>query len=278
MADEATYPYTMQDAQNASNPLYIHPNESPSTILASPLLSDGNYHSWSRAMKMSLLTKNKLGFVDGTIAEPPKNHAVLPFWERGNMLVLSWLIKSMSVEIAQSILWREKASDVWKELHEHVSHADLFRISEIQEEIFNQRQGDNFVSKFYTALKTLWDELDVLNPLPQFATENASVPKALLVVGDDTSNSKRNQGSGNGWNNRYTSKKCSWCGKMGHIVDICYRKHDFPAGFKFKNSKNNAPRSANMLMAKKNETNCPNDSSRKDTQGDAWFHYKKNVK
>ena len=104
------------------------------------------------------------------------------------------------------------------------------------------------------------------------------MPKALLVVGDDTSNSKRNQGSGNGWNNRYTSKKCSWCGKMGHIVDICYRKHDFPAGFKFKNSKNNAPRSANMLMAKKNETNCPDDSSRKDTQGDAWFHYKKNVK
>ena len=189
------------------------------------------------------------------------------------MLVLSWLIKSMSVEIAQSILWREKASDVWKELHEHVSHADLFRISEIQEEIFSQRQGDNSISKFYIALKTLWDELDVLNPLPvctcnskcscgaikkiekeinknqvvrflrglndqysgvrsqlmlldnlpnvnrvfaliaqqerQFANENASVPKALLVAGDDTLDSKRNQGSGNGWNNKYTSKKCS---------------------------------------------------------------------
>ncbi|KAG4400877.1 hypothetical protein GLYMA_07G150850v4 [Glycine max] len=81
MADEATYPYTLQDAQNALNPLYIHPNESPSTVLVSPPLSDGNYHSWSRAMKMSLLTKNKLGFVDSTIVEPPKNHAVLPFWE-----------------------------------------------------------------------------------------------------------------------------------------------------------------------------------------------------
>ncbi|XP_006604959.1 uncharacterized protein LOC114400390 [Glycine soja] len=232
----------------------------------------------------------------------------------------------MSVEIAQSILWRKKASDVWKELREHFSHADLFRISEIQEEIFSQRQGDNSISKFYIALKTLWDELDVLNPLPvctcnskcscgaikkiekeinknqvvrflrglndqysgvrsqlmlldnlpnvnrvfaqqerQFDTKNASVPKALLVASDDTSDSKRNQGSDNGWNNRYTSQKCSWCGKMGHKIDICYRKHGFPAGFKFNNSKNTAPRSANMVMVEKNETNCPDDSSRKDT-------------
>ncbi|RZB46051.1 hypothetical protein D0Y65_050189 [Glycine soja] len=81
MVDEATYLYILQDAQNASNPLYIHPNESPSTVLVSPPLSYGNYHSWSRAMKMSPLIKNKLGFVDGTIVEPPKNHVVLPFWE-----------------------------------------------------------------------------------------------------------------------------------------------------------------------------------------------------
>ena len=253
------------------------------------------------------------------------------------MLVLSWLINSMSVEIAQSILWCEKASGVWKELHERFSHADLFRISEIQEEIFGQRQGYNSVSKFYIALKTLWDELDVLNPFPictcnpkcssgaikkikeeqnknqvvrflrglndqysgvrsqlmlldnlpnvnrvfalvaqqeqQFATEIASMPKAFLVVSDDTSDSKRNQGSGNGWNNRYTFKKCSWCRKMGHTIDICYRKHDFPAGFKFKNSKNIAPRSAYMVMAERNETNCPDDSSGKDTQGDARFGF-----
>lgn len=72
----------------------------------------------------------------------------------------------MSVEIAQSILWRDKATDVWKELREHFSQADLFRISELQEEIFSLKQGDNFVSKFYTSMKTLWDELDILNPLP----------------------------------------------------------------------------------------------------------------
>ena len=60
---------------------------------------------------------------------------------------------------------------------------------------------------------------------------------------------------------------------MGHIVDICYRKHDFLVGFKFKNSKNTALRSVNMVMAEKNETNYPDDSSGKDTQGDAQFGF-----
>ena len=36
---------------------------------------------------------------------------------------------------------------------------------------------------------------------------------------------------------RYTSKVCSHCGKTGHVIDTCYRKHGFPPQFKFKNHK-----------------------------------------
>ena len=28
---------------------------------------------------------------------------------------------------------------------------------------------------------------------------------------------------------------CTHCGKTGHTVDKCYKKHGFPPGFKFKN-------------------------------------------
>ncbi|XP_057440407.1 uncharacterized protein LOC130732361 [Lotus japonicus] len=320
MAAIATpYPFSVQDAQTASHALYIHPNESPSTVLVSPPLSDGNYHNWARAMKMSLMTKNKLGFVDGTIGEPPQDHPVLPYWQRCNMMVLSWLIKSMNVEIAQSILWRDKAADVWKELRERFSQADLFRISELQEEIFSIKQGDSSVSKFYTSMKTLWDELDILNPLPictcnpvcacgaitkiaeernknqvvrflrglndqfsgvrsqlmlldnlpnvnrvfamiaqqerQFSSENVSGSKALLASREHGGNDSRGvqgqgqscgQSSGYG-GSKYNSKKCSYCGKMGHTVEECYKKHGFPPGFKFKNPKY-ASKSANLVQ------------------------------
>nr|GLL46427.1 uncharacterized protein LOC109159384 [Ipomoea trifida] len=39
------------------------------------LLDGGNYHAWSRAVKMTLLSKNKLGFVDRTIKAPNKAEA-----------------------------------------------------------------------------------------------------------------------------------------------------------------------------------------------------------
>ncbi|XP_057452997.1 uncharacterized protein LOC130744854 [Lotus japonicus] len=353
-AEPAAYPFTVQDAQTASHTFYIHPNESPSTVLVSPPLSEGNYHNWARAMKMSLLTKNKLGFVDGSIAEPPQDHPVSPFWQRCNMLVLSWLIKSMSVEIAQSILWRDKATDVWKELRERFSQADLFRISELQEEIFSLKQGDSFVSKFYTSMKTLWDELDILNPLPvctcnprcscgaiknieeernknqvvrflkglndqfsgvrsqlmlldtlpnvnrvfaliaqqerQFSAENISGSKAMMASresshdnrgGASTSHSGSSQSQSNsgyhssqsssgGYHsnsggNRYSSKKCSYCGKMGHTVDDCYKKHGFPPGFKFKNPKY-ANKSANCVHIADDDQDSEGGSSGQDTR------------
>jgi len=50
---------------NPSNPLYLHANESPSQALVSPPLNGRNYHAWARAMKLALLSKNKLKLVDG---------------------------------------------------------------------------------------------------------------------------------------------------------------------------------------------------------------------
>ena len=46
---------------------YLHANENPSLILVKPIIDGHNYHSWSRSMKMALSSKNKFGFVNGTI-------------------------------------------------------------------------------------------------------------------------------------------------------------------------------------------------------------------
>nr|KYP76129.1 hypothetical protein KK1_020354 [Cajanus cajan]KYP76822.1 hypothetical protein KK1_021080 [Cajanus cajan] len=135
-------------------------------VLVSPPLTDTNYHTWSRSMMMSLLTKNKEGFIDGSIQEPSANSSIRAFWQRCNTMVLGWLVRSISAEIAQSIIWRSKASEVWAELKERLSHADLFRISEIQEEIYSLKQGDLSITKYYTSMKTLWDELEILDPIP----------------------------------------------------------------------------------------------------------------
>lgn len=48
---------------------------------------------------------------------------------------------------------------------------------------------------------------------------------------------RRSYGRGCG---NYNNKMCTYCGKFGHTIEICYRKNGFPPGFKLKNNNNSA--------------------------------------
>ena len=54
-----------------SSPFYLHPSESLGVVLISSPLTETNYYSWSRVMQIALHSKDKLGFIDGEILEPP---------------------------------------------------------------------------------------------------------------------------------------------------------------------------------------------------------------
>ncbi|MCI66534.1 receptor-like serine/threonine kinase, partial [Trifolium medium] len=47
-----------------SSTYYVHPDDGPSSVVVTPLLTGSNYHSWSRSMKRALGAKMKLDFVD----------------------------------------------------------------------------------------------------------------------------------------------------------------------------------------------------------------------
>jgi hypothetical protein len=79
---------------------------------------------------------------------------------------MSWLLNSVEAEIAQSILWMDNASEIWTELKDRFYQGDVFRISDIQEEICTLKQGDSSISSYYTKLKKLWQELDNFRPIP----------------------------------------------------------------------------------------------------------------
>lgn len=53
-------------ATNLSNFYYLHHSENPSLILVTPSLNINNFSSWSHAMEVTLISKNKLNFIDGT--------------------------------------------------------------------------------------------------------------------------------------------------------------------------------------------------------------------
>ena len=105
-------------AMDDSNPFLIQTSDNPSLSLVTHPLSGENYNSWKKAIKMALLGKNKFGFVDGSILEPPLEHSSHALWQRNDSIVASWLLNSLTKEIQVSILHCSTGQAIWNDLKE----------------------------------------------------------------------------------------------------------------------------------------------------------------
>jgi hypothetical protein len=106
---------------------------------------------------MCLEMKNKDGFITGSIKQPYADN-IYPYWKRCNTLVLRWIFSSVSADIAQSLFLVPTAQKIMS--------CRSFRICEIQENLYRLNPGDCTISKYYTSMRMLWDELDLLYPIP----------------------------------------------------------------------------------------------------------------
>ncbi|KAH0689625.1 hypothetical protein KY289_016983 [Solanum tuberosum] len=58
------------DHNHHNHPLYLSAGDVPGAVhVGIQLVGMENYSLWSRAMRLALLTRNKLGFIDGTIVK-----------------------------------------------------------------------------------------------------------------------------------------------------------------------------------------------------------------
>ncbi|XP_055960699.1 uncharacterized protein LOC130015139 [Mercurialis annua] len=152
--------------ESVSSPFYLHPSENPSAMHVTMQLNPTNYHTWNRAMRMALLLKNKLKFVDGSIPVPDQNDRCYSMWVRCNNMVISWIYRALTPSIAQSVSFLNYALEIWENLKERFSQGDADRISDLQAEICMIKQNTMSVSEYYTNLKILWDEFKNFRPIP----------------------------------------------------------------------------------------------------------------
>ncbi|XP_075101604.1 uncharacterized protein LOC142177042 [Nicotiana tabacum] len=118
-----------------NHPLYLYPSDGPGSMsIGFLLIGMDNYMIWSRAMKLSLLGKNKLDFVDDTISKEDFEPELWKLCDRK--------------ELVTGVLLSSNAHDIWSAL----------------EECFDK--GTSYVSVYFTRLKDLWDEYDSLMALP----------------------------------------------------------------------------------------------------------------
>lgn len=148
---------------NIHSPYHLHSSDHPGLALTSEALDRTNYSIWTIAMTTSLEAKNKLRFIDGSIAMHVETDPFHKIWCRCNSMVKSWLLNSVSKPIYTSILYFKAASDIWNDLHTRFHKSNLPRLYKLRHQLLSLRQGSMDLSSYHTKTQSLWEELNSLN-------------------------------------------------------------------------------------------------------------------
>ncbi|KAL4597753.1 hypothetical protein ACB092_11G011500 [Castanea dentata] len=152
-----------------SNPLYLHHEESPGAMLVYQPLVGENYPTWARSMQMALIAKNKLGFIDGTLtlsSPMVKTSSAIQAWVHCDKMVASWILNSVSQEIATSIVYKDTALEIWNNLRERLSQGNGPRVFQLLKDIAGITQRQSSITSYFTQLNVLWDQLQKFQPFP----------------------------------------------------------------------------------------------------------------
>ena len=88
----------------------------------------------------------------------------------------------VSSNIKQSILWMDKAEEIWNYLKERFFQGDLLRISNLQMEAASMKQGESIVTEYFTKLRTVWDKLENFRPDPPCTCKTGCSCKVFTIL------------------------------------------------------------------------------------------------
>ena len=116
-----------------SHPIYLHASDTPGTTqIAIQLMGPPNYGLWSRSLRLALLVKSKLCFVDGTCLKSSyKKGELAAQWERCNVVVLSWISSNVAQELLTTIVYASNANCVWDDFKKRFDKSNLTRVYQL---------------------------------------------------------------------------------------------------------------------------------------------------
>jgi len=119
-----------------NHPLHLQSSDTSGVaLIPMKLIGPENYGLWSRSMRLALLVKNKLGFVDGTCVKSTYKGDLAIRWERCDAVVLSWISATVAPELLTSIVYASSARKIWSDFKERFDKSNLTRIFHLWKEI-----------------------------------------------------------------------------------------------------------------------------------------------
>ncbi|KAF1898448.1 hypothetical protein Lal_00042142 [Lupinus albus] len=193
---------------NPSNHFFMHSSENPTQILVTPLLNVKNYHSWIRAMKLAMQSKNKIQFIGGSFSQPSIDDNLCGPWLRCNTMILSWIQHSVQESIVKLILWMNYVAEFWKDLRERFSQGDIFRVHPSNIEL---------ESKILSINTQQTNQYKSTNGNPTFSSFRGKGNSSFR------GRSGRFNGAGRGQGNRF----CTFSERTKRTIETCFLKHEY---------------------------------------------------
>ncbi|TXG60888.1 hypothetical protein EZV62_012251 [Acer yangbiense] len=144
-------------------------------------LNGHNFMEWSQSAKITLMSRGKMKYVNGTATAPEKTDPKYETWEIENYTVMSWLIRSMQPEIIKTYLLLPTAREIWLAVHKTFSKIGFTsQIFQIKRQIEKTKQGNISVTDYYNNLKGLLTELDLYQNVEMESATDTARLKDLL--------------------------------------------------------------------------------------------------
>ena len=126
--------------------------------------SNGSYFlQWSQSVQLFIRGRGKFGFLSGTTPKPATTPA----------MVMIWLINSMEPSVGRTYLFLPSAASIWTAVNE--TYSDLGNTSQLYElktQLRKANRCENYVTQYYTELKTLWQESDLFCDIRWHCTQD----------------------------------------------------------------------------------------------------------
>ncbi|XP_031106230.1 uncharacterized protein LOC116010873 [Ipomoea triloba] len=158
----------------------------------------------------------------------------------------------MDKDMRSSIRYANTARDIWEDLEERFGKGSAPRAFEIRRSVVFLKQEKASVSSYYAKLKSLWDEMMDISPLPrceEFSTVKSqilsakpipSLGRAYHMVSEDEQHRQISAAhkpmveaaAFQMQKGRRDIPICGHCQKTGHTEDQCYEIIGYPADWR----------------------------------------------
>ncbi|KAL1561684.1 hypothetical protein AAHA92_04358 [Salvia divinorum] len=124
-------------------------------------LNGTNYPLWARLMKIAIGSRKAMRHITGVPTPPEPEDRDYIEWEEIDLVVFSWILDNIEVDIVGDFAHHQSAKAIWDSLAvTYESTADPYFIYDLEEKAGRIVQGEMTLETYWRQLHGIWVEID----------------------------------------------------------------------------------------------------------------------